>query len=177
MGLATHNPSGEVRLGLRATAASAVLYGAVVLFGGGSSFPVALDVGGSARHPSVVLIAKHADTVSGPVQKLPQASPGPRRHRSRTRPHPRRPVIGSTTSAVPPTVESAPLPRPQPPPPAPTRVPAKEPAPQTGERSTEPVVPPLPDVGIPSVTVPELPLVPPAPLLAPPGTVSLELPG
>jgi hypothetical protein len=176
MGLATHNPSGEVRLGLRATAASAVLYGAVVLFGAGSPSPVALDVGGSARHASVVLIPKHADTVPGPVQKLPQASPGPRRHGSQTRPHPRRPAFGSTTSPVGPNVESPPPPTPQPPR-VPTRVPTKAPAPQAGDRSADPVAEPLLNVAIPTVTVPELPLLPPAPPLAPPVTVSLQLPG
>lgn len=166
MGLATHNPSGEVRLVLSATAASAVLYGAVVLFGAGSPSPVAIDVGGSARHASVVLIPKHADTVPGPVQKLPQASPGPRRHRSRTRPHPGRPAVGSTTS-----------PAPQPPPHVPTRAPAKAPAPQADHRRADPVAEPLLNMAIPTVTVPELPLLPPAPPLALPVTLPLQLPG
>jgi hypothetical protein len=175
MGLATHNPSGEVRLVLSATAASAVLYGAVVLFGAGSPSPVALDVGGSARHASVVLIPKHADTVPGPVQKLPQASPGPRRHRSQTRPHPRRPATGSTTSPAPRNVGSPPPPTPQPPR-APTRVQAEAPAPQSNDRSADPIAEPRPSVAIPTVTVPELPLLPHAPPLAPPVAVSLQLP-
>src|SRR6266699_889178 len=91
MGLAKHNPGGQWRLGLSATVASAVLYSAIVLFGVGSASPSATD---AARdpHASAVLIRAHADTVSGSVQRLPQASPEPRRHRSRTRA--RRPSTG-----------------------------------------------------------------------------------
>ena len=84
MGLARHNPSGQLRLGLSATAGSAVLYGAIVVFGIGSASPSALDVDRD-RHASVVLVPAHADIVPGSVRKLPQASPEPGRHRSRVR--------------------------------------------------------------------------------------------
>jgi hypothetical protein len=81
MGLARHNPSGQLRLGLSATAGSAVLYGAIVVFGIGSASPSALDVD-RGPHASVVLVPPHADIVPGSVRKLPQASPEPGRHRS-----------------------------------------------------------------------------------------------
>src|SRR2546425_12232241 len=117
MGLARHNPSGHWRLGLSATAASAVLYSAIVLFGVGSASPSALD---AARdpHASAVLILAHADTVSGSVQRLPQASPEPRRHHSPAKagrprggdtPQPASSVPSATASAKPasPRQESA----------------------------------------------------------------------
>src|SRR5207253_4814990 len=60
MGLARHNPSGHWRLGLSATAASAVLYSAIVLFGVGSASPSALDAGRDP-HAAAVLILPRAD--------------------------------------------------------------------------------------------------------------------
>ena len=75
MGLARHNPGGQLRLGLSATAGSAVLYNAIVVFGIGSASPSALDVD-SDRYASVVLVPQHADTVPGSVRKLPQAFAG-----------------------------------------------------------------------------------------------------
>jgi hypothetical protein len=84
VGLAKHNPSGHWRLGLSATAASAVLYSAIVLFGVGSASPSA-PAAGRDPHASAVLIQPQADTVSGSAQRLPQASPEPRRHRLRAR--------------------------------------------------------------------------------------------
>ena len=41
MGFAAHNSGGQIRLGLSATVASAVLYSAVVLLGLGPAFPFA----------------------------------------------------------------------------------------------------------------------------------------
>src|SRR5437899_11377123 len=100
MGLAKHNPGGQWRLGLSATAASAVLYSAIVLFGVGSASPSALDAGRDP-HASAVLILPQADSVSGSVQKLPQASPGPRRQRSRARVDVPRPVaVPASASAA-----------------------------------------------------------------------------
>src|SRR6187551_976158 len=97
MGLARHNPRGQLRLGLSATAGSAVLYSAIVVFGIGSASPSALDAGRD-RHLSVVLVPQHADIVPGSVKKLPQASPEPGRHPSRARTHPRRTEVGSKAS-------------------------------------------------------------------------------
>jgi hypothetical protein len=154
MGLARRNPGGQWRLGLLATAASAVLYSAIVLFGVGSASPSALGAGGD-RYPSVVLIPRHADTVSGSVQKLPQASPEPgRRHFPRHVRKPRSGLVPRTPRAVPPTVESAPSP-------APARGSAA--SPDVAKSSTASVllpaqVLPLPEVPVPVVTVPELPV-------------------
>src|SRR5207249_1735083 len=94
MGLATHK--GELRLGLSATVASAGLYCAIVLFGVGSATPSAPDAVGRDPLASAVLVKPHAHTVSGSVQKLPQASPDPRRHRSHRRAA--RPRAGATSS-------------------------------------------------------------------------------
>ena len=149
MGLARHNPGGQTRLGLSATAGSAVLYGAIVVFGIGSASPSALDVG-SDRHASVVLVPGHADIVPGSVKKLPQASPEPGRHRSRVRPQPRRTEVESTTAPAPAAAES-------PRSPAPPR--GKEPAPPSvSASSTAPVAAPLPSVEVPTLSVPELPV-------------------
>jgi len=100
MGLATHK--GEVRLGLSAIVASAVLYGAIVLFGVGSASPSAPDTAARDPHASAVLIQPHADTVSGSVQRLPQASPEPRRQGLRVRAdRPRTVVAPAPTSSAP----------------------------------------------------------------------------
>jgi hypothetical protein len=177
MGLARHKPSSQVRLSLSAAAASAVLYSAIVLFGVGSASPSALDVGGSDRPGSVVLIpAEHADTVSGSVQKLPQASPEPRRNRSTVRPDRPRPTVGPrTTPSAPSTIAS---------PPAPTR--PRETASASAVASGSPSAPltvtapavPLVDTIVATVPalVPELPValpgLPPLPV-----DVPLNLPG
>jgi hypothetical protein len=176
MGLARHNPRGQLRLGLSATAGSAVLYSAIVLFGVGSASPSALD-GGRDRHASVVLIQPHADIVSGSVQRLPQASPEPRRHRSTGRaPHRDDGVGQEITSAVPPTAETAPAPA------APRETAA---SPGSSGSSTAPVAGSLPDVIAPlpvlelPVPLPDLPVpLPdlPVPLPDLPATPPLPLP-
>jgi hypothetical protein len=164
VGLATRNPGGKLRLGLSAVAASAALYSAVVLFGVGSASPVALDTGGD-RHASVVLISRQADTVFGSVQRLPQASPEPGRHRSRLqRPRPRA-GVGSATSPVPSTAEL--------PPPVIPRGPESVSPSLTGS-SPASVAAPLPSVAVIAVPVPELPLPLPELQLQP---QPLDLPG
>src|SRR5438034_3437376 len=168
MGLARHNPGGQTRLGLSATAGSAVLYSAIVVFGIGSASPSALDVG-SDRHASVVLVPGHADIVPGSVKKLPQASPEPGRNRSRVRPQPVRTEVVSAPSPEPTTAES-------PRSPAPPR--AKESAPPSvSASSTAPVAAPLPSVEVPTLPVPELPVpLPELPLPVPELPVSSPLP-
>ena len=177
MGLATHNRVGGLRLCLSATAASAVLYSAVVLFGVGSPPSVALDVGRD-RHSSVVRISEHIDggSVSGSARKLPQASPEPGRQRSRVRPHrPGRSGVESTASPTSSTVESAP------PAPAPPRG-TESASPSVRVPSAAPVAVPLPSLEVPTVSAPEpavpLPLpalpLPPLPL---PQPLPLDLPG
>jgi hypothetical protein len=160
MGLARHNPRGQLRLGLSATAGSAVLYGAIVVFGIGSASPSALDVDRDP-HASVVLVPQHADIVPGSVRKLPQASPEPGRLRSRVPTHPHRPEVASKASPAQSTVE-----RPSPQPAAPR---ATEPrSPSVSSSSTAPVAAPEPIVAVPTLTAPELavPLhaVPPLPV-------------
>ena len=168
MGLARNK--GELRLGLSATVASAVLYSAIVLFGVGSATPSAPDAG---RDPnaSAVLIQGHADTVSGSVPRLPQASPEPRRHRAHTRARrPRTGVPPAQTSSTPSPVAV--------PAPASPRVTESE-SPSVASSTTASVVDalpvvPVPVVPVPPVTVPlpELPVT----LPEPPATQPLPLP-
>jgi len=167
MGLARHNPSGHWRLGLSATAASAVLYSAIVLFGVGSASPSALDAGRDP-HASAVLILPPADSVSGSVQRLPQASPEPRRQRSRARvDRPRAVVVPTPTSSAPSATES--------PKPASPRQTESKPRDVTGPATASAPAPlgvSVPVVSLPVVTVtlPELPVqLPeaPAPLSLP----------
>ena len=145
MGLARHNPSGQLRLGLSATAGSAVLYSAIVVFGIGSASPSALDVGRD-RHTSVVLIPQHADIVPGSVKKLPQASPEPGRHRSQVRARqPHTGVAPAATSSAPSTVAD--------PTSASPRVTESE-SPSVAGSTTVSVADPLPVVPVPVVPVP-----------------------
>jgi len=169
MGLAKHNPSGQWRLGLSATAASAVLYSAIVLFGVGSASPSAPAAGGDP-HASAVLIQPHADTVSGSVQRLPQASPEPRRHRSHARlDRPRTEVASQPTSSAPSTTAS---PKPAPPRVTESESPSGTSSPAAPVAVAVPVLP-VPPITVPTVTVPapelpvplpELPAPPPLPL-------------
>src|SRR5437899_3025454 len=165
MGLARHK--GEVRLGLSATVASVALYSAIVLFGVGSTSPSAPGAAGDPR-TSAVLIQSHADSVSGSVQRLPQAPPGPRRQRPLARPlRPRTGVAPSQGSSAPSTPSVAD------PTPASPRVTQSESPSVTGS-TTAPVAEPLPLVPVP-VTVPTLP-VPVPPLPEPPSSPALPLP-
>ena len=168
MGLARNK--GELRLGLSATVASAVLYSAIVLFGVGSASPSAPDAG---RDPnaSAVLIQGHADTVSGSVPRLPQASPEPRRHRAHTRA--RRPRTG----VAPAQTSSAPSPVAAPAPGFP-RVTESE-SPSVASSTTASVVDALPVVPVPVVPVPPVTVpLPDLPVTLPelPATQPLPLP-
>ena len=176
MGLATHNPNGRGRLGLSATVASAVLYSVVVLFGVGPASPSA--PGAAADHrASVVLASPHDLAVAGPAQRLPQASPGPERQRSRKA----RPVAAGNVTAVPAAAPERPedaVPTPGQPKPTPAR-PAASPASPPSSAPTQSVAPllevtlPITEVNVPPVTLPgitlppapELPQLPPAPSL------------
>jgi hypothetical protein len=168
MGLARHNPSGQLRLGLSATAGSAVLYSAIVAFGIGSASPSALDVDRD-RHASVVLVPPHADIVPGSVRKLPQASPEPGRHSPRVRTHPHRTEVGPKASPAQPTVE-----RPSQQPTAPRATELYSPS--VSSSSTAPAAAPQSSVAAPTLAAPELP-VPLAPLpVSPPPPPALPLP-
>ncbi len=176
MGLARHNPSGQLRLGLSATAGSAVMYSAIVVFGIGSASPSALDVGRD-RHASVVLVPPHTDIVPGSVKKLPQASPEPGRHRSHRRARqPRTGVAPAATSSAPSTVAG--------PTSASARVTESESQPESpsvaGSTTVSVVDPlpvvPVPVVPVPAVTVPlpELPVLLARPIRAPAASTSLS---
>lgn len=167
MGLARHNPSGQLRLGLSATAGSAVLFGVIVVFGIGSASPSALDVDRDP-HASAVLVPQHADTVPGSVRKLPQASPEPGRHRSRVRTSPHR-TVGPKAPPAQSTVE-----RPSPQPAAPRTTEPRSPS--LSGSSSAPVAAPQPSVAVPTLVVPELPLPLPALPVSPPPPPALPLP-
>ena len=178
MGLARHNPGGQLRLGLSATAGSAVLYSAIFVFGIGSASPSALDVGRD-RHASVVLVPRHADTVPGSVRKLPQASPEPGRHRAQVRQHPGRTDVVPTASPAPSTVESQPFPA------APRVTEPRSPSVSDSSNAPAGALPAI--VAVPTLPAPELPVqlpalpvpVPalpvPVPILSAP--LPLDLPG
>jgi hypothetical protein len=184
MGLARHNPRGQTRLGLSATAGSAVLYSAIVVFGIGSASPSALDVGGD-RHRSVVLVPGHADIVPGSVKKLPQASPEPGRHRARVRPKSARPEVVSTTPPAAPAVVETQLPA-TPPRGKESTSPAVTSPPAVTNSPTAPVAETILTLTVPTLTVPELPAPLPALPLPPvpepavpplPVALPLDLPG
>jgi hypothetical protein len=175
VGLATHNPGGQLRFGISATAASAVLYSAVVLFGVSSASPLALD-SNSDRGGSVVLVPAHDTAVSGPEQKLPQASPGPVRHHAGQVVRAPRVGVGSRSSAPRPT--SGPT---QPSNPASPRTTESQPAKPTSTSAptstvVEVTAPTLPEPTLPTVTLPTLPVeLPETPAL--PQLPGLDLPG
>jgi hypothetical protein len=79
VGSAAQHSGGQLRLGVSATVASAVLYGAVVLFGLGPASPSAH--GSEADRGSPVVRVPRDPAVSRPGSRLPQVSPGrTRRH-------------------------------------------------------------------------------------------------
>jgi hypothetical protein len=157
-----------VRLGLSATAAAAVLYGAIILFGLGSASPSALSPNGESRTPVVHL--PHDSAASGPALRLPQVSPGPGRQRSR-KPSPS--SAGSITTVSAPLTEQPghPVPASGEPPAAAVSAPsspAAAPSTQAAEPSVVEVTVTvaevtLPEVTLPPVTLPPVPAVPPLP--------------
>jgi hypothetical protein len=159
MGLAAQHPGGQVRLGVSATVASAVLYSAVVLFGLGPASPSAQ--GRETDRNATVVRVPRDPAVSGPAQRLPQVSPGSARRQ------PRRlgPARGEqvTTGAVAPIAagdngKSSP---------EPPRTPKAKPKAVTSQTSvvqaSGPAPSPTPGEPDPVVTVPELPVTVPDP--------------
>lgn len=173
MGSAVHTARGEMRLGLSATAAAAVLYGAVVLLGLGPASPAA--VGSKDDLFTPVVHVQHDSVVSGPVQRLPQVSAGPGRHHTQhTRrvdtvsvsPRPNLLPQGSAPAAIAGPASSPQQPEPAPAAPRPLSLPS--------------VAPPIPVVTVPAVEIPAV-TTPPAPepvalLPAPPTLPSVSLP-
>lgn len=94
MGRAAQYSGGQLRLGLSATVASAVLYSAVVLLGLGPASPSAQ--GGEEDRSSPVVRVPRDPAVSTPARRLPQVSRGStRRHLGH-----RRPTQGESVTAV-----------------------------------------------------------------------------
>ncbi|HEU5279366.1 MAG TPA: hypothetical protein VFU26_10725 [Gaiellaceae bacterium] len=175
MGLAAHIPGDRTRFGLSATAASATLYTAVVLFGVGSAVPSALDAP-EDRGSAVVPVPPHDSAVPGPARRLPQVSPGPPRHRSVAQaPGLKRLGTAAGTSA-PRTVtpaEAPPPPSKTPAPAAPSRTPPPPPADEPTVEVTT-TLPAAPDV---TAELPEAPALPlPLPLPAVPALPALPAP-
>ena len=167
-----------MRLSLSATAAAAALYGVVILFGVGPATPSALDLNDDLRTP--VVHVPHDSAVSGPALRLPQASPGPDRQRSRKAP----PSAAGSVTAVPAAMTEQPehaVPAPGQPPPAPAQPPtAAASAPsapsQSVEQSPLETTLPLPEVTVPPVTLPPVTLPPTPGLPQLPSAPSLPLP-
>jgi len=165
-----------MRFCLSAAAAAAVLYGAVVLFGLGPAFPVALGRSHD-RGPSVVRVQAHDPAVSGPVQRGPQPSSGPARHRTAS-------VGKGRVRGVAPKQTGSARSTSRPNRPAPARhLPTPTSRPQAAQATVsalslpEVTLPPLPEVPPPAPpTVPSLPLPPLPPLPQLPAPPSLPLP-
>jgi hypothetical protein len=177
MGYAAQHPGGQFRFGLSATVASAVLYGAVVVFGLGSASP---STQGRATDRSSPVVRVPPDrAVSRPGKRLPQVSPGPARRPSHARVH--RGSEQVTTVVATPIAGgesekgSTPPARPQP----------KSQGAITGTSEVQspsptnsPPAEPNPVVTVPElqVTVPDLPVTVPTPPLPPPPTPSVQVP-
>lgn len=179
MGPAAHTSSGHLRLPLSATAAAAVLFGAVVVFGLRPASPLAL--GPDRIDAAPVVRVPHDVPASGPVQREPQPSPGPERRRAQVKaPQTWTPVSQRPTAASPPPGRPSgprtPGATPSTPPPAtPAAKPPSAPAEDAGAALPS-APPPLPEVFVPGVTLP--PLLPPLPAPLPElPSAPLDLPG
>ena len=180
MGFAAHNSGGQVRFGLSSTAAAAVLYSAVVIFGLGPATPFASGTNEDRSAP-VVRVPPHEPAVSGPVRRLPQASPGPARHRTVTAGrHAAASVRSGRPATGPPRQNTT-----ETPPSAPTSPPSASKS-STKVTSTKQTAPSGPSADLPTVTVtvPDLPVtiptvtLPSSPVNLPslPATPPLHLP-
>jgi hypothetical protein len=177
MGYAAQHPGGQLGLGVSASVASAVLYGAVVMFGLGSASPS--TQGRSTDRSSPVVRVAPDRAVSRPGKRLPQVSPGPARQPSRARVHRGSEQVTTVvaTAIAAGESEKGSTPRPQPKSQgaitATSEVQSASPTSSTpGEPDPIVTVPDLP------VTVPDLPLtVPTLPLPLPlPPTPSVQVP-
>jgi hypothetical protein len=172
MGLAAHNSGGQVRLGLCATVASAVLYSAVVLLGLGPASPSAQ--GREAGRPTPIVRVPRDPAVSGPAQRLPQVSPGPaRRHTQRRPAAPDEQSVVTTAVPIAQTEGGKGSP-------APPRTPEAKPKPKTAsapasssESNASGPADSGPSEPDPVVTVPELPTTVTVPVPGQPITVTV----
>ena len=172
MGFAAHDSGGQVRFGLSSTAAAAVLYSAVVILGLGPATPFASGTNEDRSAP-VVRVPPHEPAVFGPVQRLPQTSPGAARHRTvKVGRHASAPVRPGPPATAPPrqsTTETRPS--------APT---SSTSAPKSSAKSTssESAAPSGPSTALPTVTVtvPDLPVTLPTVTLPSPDVSLPSLP-
>ena len=182
MGHAAQHSGGQLRLGVSATVASAVLYSAVVLSGLGSVPPSAQ--GRTTDHSSPVVRVAPDRAVSSPGKRLPQVSPGPARRHSHGRFRTAgtnhvttvvaKPIAASDSDKASPAAAAA-QPKPKAAAPASSQAQSAPPTESTpGEPDPIVTIPDLP------VTVPDLPVtVPttPVPLPPPPSVQVPALPG
>jgi hypothetical protein len=177
MGSAAHHSGSQLRFGLSATVASAVLYAAVVLLGLGPASSSAQ--GREADRNTPVVRVTRDPTVSGPGSRLPQVSPGPARRQARHRPRVQRGRVTTVTTT--PTAASGAAPgspaspvTPEPNPVATSALTSVAEASATSPTTTTPSDPD-PILTVRTVTVPDLPVtVPTSPVpLAPPQTVQV----
>jgi hypothetical protein len=176
MGYAAQNPGGQFRFGVSATVASAVLYGAVVLFGLGSASP-STQGRATDRSAPVVRVARDR-AVSRPGRRLPQVSPGPARQPTRSRVHRARDQV--TTAVATPIatadngkVSTSPAPQSTPKSATSTTSEVQSASPSNSTpREPDPIVT-LPDL---PVTVPDLPVTVPTLPLPVPTTPSVQVP-
>jgi hypothetical protein len=172
MGRAAQHSGGQLRFGLSATVASAVLYSAVVLLGLGPASPSAQ--GREIDRTTPVVRVPRDRAVSAPARRLPQVSRGPARRHSRHagRGHgvrvtavasaPLGATDGGRGSTTPPRTPEA---KPKTASSSTSVVQPNAPAPPAAPSEPDPVVT-VPDL---TVTVPELPVtVPDLPLKPPP---------
>jgi len=183
---AAQHSGGQMRLGVSATVASAVLYGAVVVFGLGPASPSAQ--GSETDRSTPVVRVPRDPAVSRPGSRLPQVSPGrARRHR-----HGPGPLRGEsvTSTAIAAPIASAdagpqagtpvsPEPKAKVATPPTTVVQSAPPTTTTPVESNPVVTVPAVTVTTPVVTVavPETPVqLPPVPALPTPTLPGLQLP-
>jgi hypothetical protein len=171
MGYAAQHPGGQYRFGVSATVASAVLYGAVVLFGLGSAS--SSSQGRATDRSSPVVRVAPDRAVSRPGKRLPQVSPGPARRPSRARVH--RGGEQVTTVVAPPIASGESEKGSTPPTPPQPKSQAATTA--TSKAQSSPPSSSTPDEPKPIVTVPDLPVtVPDLPVTVPTSPLPLPLP-
>jgi hypothetical protein len=181
VGPAAHTSSGHLRLPLSSTAAAAVLFGAVVVFGLRPASPLAL--GPDRIDAAPVVRVPHDVTASGPEQRGPQPSPGPERLRTPVKTRQTWTPVAQRPTATRPVAEQPSGPRtpgstPPARPPATPLVQPPTPPPEVAATALPEPPGPLPEVTVPTLTVPPLPPLPPLPAPLPElPPAPLDLPG
>lgn len=173
MGFAAQHSGGQLRLGVSATVASGVLYGAVVLFGLGPASPSAQ--GSEADRSSPVVRVPRDPAVSRPGSRLPQVSPGRTRRHSLRRGSGQREHV-ATVTAAPTAATGGGKGSPAPPKTSEAKTNAAS-SQSSNVQSSPPTQTTSPGEPDPVVTVPELPMaVPDLPVTVPTSPVPLAPP-